>query len=119
GSASGLIAAETSVSANVGGSLIPLLALGIPGSGAAAVFIGALTLHGLRPGPLLFIEQPHVIYTFFAGFLAINILMMFIGLFWARYFAVILRLPGAVVATFIVFFSIFGSYAVNTSLFDV
>ena len=63
GSESGLFAAEASASANVGGSLIPLLALGIPGSAAAAVFIGALTLHGLQPGPLLFTEQPGLMYS--------------------------------------------------------
>ncbi len=119
GSERGLLAAECSVSANVGGSLIPLLALGIPGSGAAAVFIGALTLHGLRPGPLLFTERPEIMYTFFAGFLAINLLMTFIGLFCARYFALLLHLPKGAIAAFITFFSIFGSYAVNTNLFDV
>ncbi|WP_142846046.1 tripartite tricarboxylate transporter permease [Telmatospirillum sp. J64-1] len=119
GSESGLLSAETSVSANVGGSLIPLLALGIPGSGAAAIFIGALTLHGLRPGPLLFTERPEVMYTFFAGFLAVNILMMIIGLFGARYLALLLRLPKAAIATYITLFSIFGAYAVNNSIFDV
>ena len=65
GSVTGLIAAEASNSANVGGSLIPLISLGIPGSGAAAVFIGALTLHGLQPGPLLFKNEPVLIYMFF------------------------------------------------------
>lgn len=119
GSEAGLIAAETSVSANVGGSLIPLLSLGIPGSGAAAVFIGALTLHGLQPGPLLFSNRPDIIYTFFAGFIVVNIMMMFVGLYGARYMASILRIPTAMIATFVAFFSIFGAYAVNGSLFDV
>jgi putative tricarboxylic transport membrane protein len=119
GSESGLLASDASICANVGGSLIPLLALGIPGSGAAAVFIGAITLHGMRPGPLLFTEQPHVVYTFFAGFFLVNLMIIVMGLFGARYLAVLLRLPKAAVASFIVLFSIFGSYAVNTSLFDV
>lgn len=119
GSESGLLAAESSVSANVGGSLIPLLALGIPGSGAAAVFIGALTLHGLRPGPLLFTERPEVMYTFFAGFLAVNVLMTVIGLFGARYLARLLSLPRGAIAAFVFLFSIFGAYAVNNSIFDV
>ncbi len=119
GSESGLLAAEASVSANVGGSLIPLLALGIPGSGAAAVFIGALTLHGLRPGPLLFTEHPDIMYTFFAGFLLVNIVKAVIGLFFARHMAALLRLPKAVIATFVTLFSIFGAYAVNNSIFDI
>lgn len=119
GSITGLVAAETSISANVGGSLIPLLSLGIPGSGAAAMFIGALTLHGLRPGPLLFTEQPAVLYTFFMGFILVNIFMMLLGLFGARYFAVVLRVPKPAIATFVALFSIFGTYAVNNALFDV
>ncbi len=119
GSITGLIASEASISANVGGSLMPLISLGIPGSGAAAVFIGALTLHGLQPGPLLFKNQPVLIYTFFWGFVAVNLFMMLFGIFGARHFAVVLKLPKAVLATFIAAFSILGSYAINNSLFDV
>lgn len=119
GSITGLIASETSISANVGGSLMPLISLGIPGSGAAAVFIGALTLHGLQPGPLLFKNEPVLIYTFFWGFIAVNLFMMFFGLFAARYFAVVLKMSNRVLATFIAVFSILGSYAINNSLFDV
>ena len=119
GSESGLIAAETSVSANVGGSLIPLLSLGIPGSGAAAVFVGALTLHGLQPGPLLFTNRPDVLYTFFAGFVVVNLMMMLVGFYGARYLAGLLRISKALIATLVAFFSVFGAYAVNGSLFDV
>lgn len=119
GSTQGLISAETSNSANVGGSLIPLLALGIPGSGAAAVFIGALTLHGMRPGPLLFVEHESAVYAFFTGFILVNLFMTVAGLFGARYVALVLRLPKGALATFVTFFSIFGAYAVNNSLFDV
>lgn len=119
GSESGLLSSDSSIAANVGGSLIPLLALGIPGSGAAAVFIGALTLHGLRPGPLLFTEQPGIMYTFFAGFVVVNILIAIMGLFGARYLALLLRLPKGAIATFVTLFSIFGAYAVNNSIFDV
>lgn len=119
GSTVGLLAAETSVSANVGGSLIPLLSLGIPGSGAAAMFIGALTLHGLRPGPLLFVEHGPVVYAFLIGFLVANALMMAIGLFAVRHFAVVLRLPKAAIAVGVAFCSVLGAYATNNSLFDV
>lgn len=119
GSATGLLAAEASISANVGGSLIPLLSLGIPGSGAAAMFIGALTLHGLRPGPLLFTEHAATMYAFLIAFVVTNLFMMLIGLFAIRYFAVVLLIPKGLIATFVSFFSIFGSYAVNNSVFDV
>lgn len=119
GSEQGLIAAEASVSANVGGSLIPLLSLGIPGSGAAAVFVGALTLHGLQPGPLLFETRPDVMYAFFAGFVVVNLMMMVVGLYGARRLAGLLRVSKGLIATFVAFFSIFGAYAVNSNLFDV
>jgi putative tricarboxylic transport membrane protein len=119
GSVSGLIASEASISANVGGSLIPLISLGIPGSGAAAVFIGSLTLHGLQPGPLLFANSPEVIYTFFWGFLAVYIFVLLFGLIGARYCAFVLKIPQSVLATFIAIFSILGSYAINNSIFDV
>lgn len=119
GSATGLIASETSISANVGGSLIPLLSLGIPGSAAAAVFIGALTLHGMQPGPLLFVEHGDVMYTFLVSFIVTNVIMVFIGLFAIKYCAVVLRAPKGWIAAFVAFFSIFGSYAVNTNTFDV
>ncbi len=119
GSPSGLLAAEASVSANVGGSLIPLLALGIPGSGAAAMFIGALTLHGLRPGPLLFVERGDIVYAFLGGFIVVNLMMMVIGFAAIRYFAVVLLIPKGVIASFVALFSVFGAYAVNNSFFDV
>lgn len=119
GSVSGLIASEASISANVGGSLIPLISLGIPGSGAAAVFIGSLTLHGLQPGPMLFANQPVLVYTFFWGFLAVNLFMLIFGLFAARYCAVVLKIPKSVLATFVAVFSILGAYSINNSLFDV
>ncbi|MGE3606852.1 MAG: tripartite tricarboxylate transporter permease [Lautropia sp.] len=119
GSIIGLIAAETSNNANVGGSLIPLMSLGIPGSGAAAVFLGGLTIHGLQPGPLLFTENGPVIYTFFMGFIIVNLLMMLIGLYGARHFAVVLKVPKSLIATFVVVFSIFGAYASGSAMFYV
>lgn len=119
GSESGLFAAEASASANVGGSLIPLLALGIPGSAAAAVFIGALTLHGLQPGPLLFTEQPGLMYSFFTGYFVVNLLVVIMGLFWSRHMAALLRLPKALIAVYVTLFSFFGAYAVNNSMFDI
>lgn len=119
GSISGLIASEASISANVGGSLIPLISLGIPGSGAAAVFIGSLTLHGLQPGPMLFANQTGLIYTFFWGFLILNLFMLAFGLFGVRYCAAVLKIPKSVIATFVAVFSLIGSYSIENSLFDV
>ncbi len=119
GSLTGLIAAETSNNANVGGSLIPLLSLGIPGSGAAAVFLGALTIHGLQPGPLLFRESGPVMQTLFMGFIVVNMIMTLLGLFGARYFSVVLLVPKSLLATFVATFAIFGAYAGGNTIFYV
>ena len=119
GSVAGLIASEASISANVGGTLIPLISLGIPGSGAAALFIGSLTLHGLQPGPMLFVSNPRLVYTFFWGFLAVNVFMLLFGLFGAHHFAKVLKVPKGVLATFVAVFSILGAYAINNNLFDI
>ena len=119
GSVEGLVAAESANNANVGGSLIPLLTLGIPGSGAAAVFVGALTLHGLRPGPMLFVEQRPLMYALFTGFIVVNLFMLVLGLAFVRQFALILRIPKAVLASLVALFAIVGTYAMGANTFDV
>ena len=120
GSVEGIVAAEAANNGTTGGSLIPLLTLGIPGSATAAVFLGALTIHGLRPGPLLFTTRPELVYALFFGFILVNIAMLLLALASIRRFAPqVLRLPPAVLAAFICVFSVFGAYAVESSLFDV
>ena len=119
GSLEGLMAAESSNNAAVGGSLVPTLALGIPGSAVAAVFIGALTLQGLRPGPLLFVEQPVLVYALFMGFMIVNLFMLIGGILFVRQFAVVLRLPHAALATAVAFFSVIGAFAIGSNIFNV
>lgn len=119
GSVEGVMAAESSNNANVGGSLVPLVTLGIPGSATAAVFVGALALHGLRPGPLLFERNPEIVYALFTGFLFTGIFILAVGLGLARYITVVLRLPPAILATGITFFSVVGAYAVENNIFNV
>lgn len=119
GSYEGLIAAETSNNAVVGGSLIPTLTLGLPGSGAAAVFIGALTIHGLRPGPTLFTDQQDLMYALFTGFIVANLFMLLVGLLFVKQFALVLKLPVAVLATAVAALSVLGAYALGSNIFDV
>jgi putative tricarboxylic transport membrane protein len=120
GSIEGIIAAEAANNGTTGGSLIPLLTLGIPGSATAAVFLGALTIHGLRPGPLLFTSRPELVYALFFGFILVNVVMLLIALASIRRFAPqVLRLPPGVLAAFICVFSVVGAYAVESSLFGV
>ena len=90
----GIAAPETANNATVGGSMVPLLSLGVPGNSTSALFLGALMIHGLRPGPMLFIEQPVIGYGILAAFLIGNILMGGMGLLVARFMSgLLLSIP--------------------------
>ena len=119
GSVSGLVACEAANNAVTGGSYIPLLTLGVPGSATAAVTLGGLMIHGLLPGPSLFTDQSHRIYPIMVGFLVANILMGFIGFLVARHIIKVARLPMNILIPFVIVLSLIGSYAMNFSLFDV
>jgi putative tricarboxylic transport membrane protein len=115
----GIVAAEAANNGVTGGSLIPLLTLGIPGSAVAAVYLGALTIHGLQPGPMLFMTNPDVIYGLFVGFFIVQITMLVMGLTGSTIFAQVIKLPKYIISSFIFFFSIIGSLAMNGNIFDV
>jgi putative tricarboxylic transport membrane protein len=115
----GVVAAEAANNGATGGSLIPLLTLGIPGSAAAAVYLGALTIHGLLPGPMLFQRNPDVVYGLFVGFFVVQFVMLGLGLGGSTFFPKVLRLPTNIIAAFIFLFSIIGAFAMNSNLFDV
>jgi putative tricarboxylic transport membrane protein len=119
GSLEGLSAAESSVNASTGGAMIPLLTLGIPGSGATAVMMGAFLLHGVQPGPLLFRNNAHDVYTIFAGFLLANVLMVGVGFVAARGFAQLMRVPQAILGALIVSLCFFGAFALRNNMADV
>lgn len=115
----GIVASEAANNGVTGASLVPLLTLGIPGDTAAAVFLGALTIHGLVPGPMLFRTNADVVYGLFVGFIAVQFIVLGLGLLGSTFFAKVLRVPTSIVATFIFFFSIIGAFAMNSNLFDV
>ena len=115
----GLTASETSVNASTGGAMIPLLTLGIPGSGATAVMMGAFLLHGVQPGPLLFANSPHEVYTIFVGMLLANLIMIVMGLLAARSFAQLMKVPEPILAAFIIAFCFLGAYALRNDMSDV
>ena len=115
----GLTASETSVNASTGGAMIPLLTLGIPGSGATAVMMGAFLLHGVQPGPLLFSKSPHEVYTIFVGMLLANLIMIVMGLLAARSFAQLMKVPEPILAAFIITFCFIGAYALRNDMADV
>ncbi len=119
GSLEGLSAAESSVNASTGGAMIPLLTLGIPGSGATAVMMGAFLLHGVQPGPLLFRNNGPDVYTIFAGFLLANVLMIGVGLVAARGFAALMRIPTAILGALICALCFLGAFALRNNMSDV
>ncbi len=119
GVAEGIVAPNCAANAATGGAMIPLLTLGIPGSGAAAVMMGAFLLHGIQPGPQIFHTNPEMVYTIFAAQYVGNILMLFVGLASIRLFVKVLQLPEAVIAAFIMVFCFIGAYALRSNMSDV
>lgn len=119
GAYEGLIAPESANNAAIGGAYIPMLTLGIPGDAVTAVFIGALFIHGLKPGPMLMIETPHLFW-FTVGNLALaNIFILIFGLTGIRIFAKMVELRKGILIPAIIVLSVVGTYAIKNSLIDV
>lgn len=119
GSLEGVASAEGANSSSVGGALVPLLTLGIPGSASTAVLIGALMIHDLTPGPRLFVSNPEIIYGLFASLLVANVIMLILGLWGSKLWIKVTLVPKRVLFPLIFAISIIGSYAVRNSFFDI
>ena len=119
GSIEGLCACEAANNAVCGGALIPLITLGIPGSGVAAIMLGGFLIHGLIPGWDLFSRSGNTIYAIMIGYLFANILMGIIGLAIARPVVKVAKVSMIILCPIIVALSAIGSYAINNSAFDV
>jgi len=119
GAPEGILAPETANNATVGGALIPTLTLGVPGSPAAAVLLGALQIQGLAPGPKLFSDSPDLMYAIFIGLFFINILMMGLGLLAIRFAARLIMVPTTVIVPTVMLLSFVGIFSVSNSFFHV
>lgn len=119
GELAAVAACESGANGCTGGALLPMLTLGIPGDAVTAVMLGALTLQGLQPGPLLFREHADMVFTLFAGMLICYVFMLAMGLGSLRFMGRILQLPKAVLTPIILALCIVGTYALNNSMFDV
>lgn len=115
----GVAAPETANNASTGGAMIPLLTLGIPGSGTTAVILGVFLIYGIQPGPLLFSTNPKLVYSIIVGMFLANVLMVFAGRIGVRLFVQFLRLPYYVIGTAILLLSTIGSYGLNNDIDDV
>jgi putative tricarboxylic transport membrane protein len=119
GAEEGVIAPEAANNAAVGGAYVPMLTLGIPGDAVTAVLIGALYVHGLKPGPMLMIETPHLFWFTVGNLLLANLALLAFGLAGARAFARIAEVPRAVLVPLILVLSVVGTFAIRNSLTDV
>lgn len=119
GSIEGIAASESANNSAVSGALAPLLALGIPGSPTTAIMIGALMIHGIQPGPLLFATQPEIPYTIFASLWVSVPVMVFIGLAGAKYWAKVADVPRPAIAAVVAAICLMGAYASENSMFPV
>ena len=115
----GICASETANNAATGGAMVPLLAMGIPGSNAAAMMMTALAIHGVQMGPLLLKAQPEFLSATFLSMIFANIIMIFVSLAVAKVFASILKVPYHVLGTFIMLLAFTGCYAYQNSMADV
>ena len=119
GSHAGIAAAEAANSASVGGAMVPLLTLGIPGSATTAVLIGAMMIHKLTPGPQLFLSNPDILYGIFASMLVANIALLIIGLAGSRLWVKVTLIPKRILFVLVSCMSVIGAFAVRNSFFDV
>lgn len=119
GEEDGVWASETANNAATGGSLVFALALGIPGSAAASVLMSALVMRGIQPGPNLLQNSGSLVYTFFAGFLIVNILVWIFGHFFVQAGTMIIRTPLMLLAPAVIILCIIGSYSNSSNMFGV
>jgi len=119
GSLRGLAAPETGNNAASTGSFVPLLTLGIPGSGTTAVMLGALLAYGIEPGPRMFIERPDVFWGVIMSMYMGNVFLLILNLPLIPYFARLLAIPRNLMVPIILFFSLMGVYLVTFNDFDI
>ena len=115
----GVIASETSNNAVIGGSLIPLITMGIPGNVATAVFLGGLTIHGISPGPLIFQKSGQYVYGIFIALLVANVIMIVCERAGLRFFVKMLDIPKYILLPIVMVCCVVGAYCSNFSIFDV
>ena len=115
----GVAAPESANNAATGGAMIPLLVLGVPGSGTAAVMMGALLVHGMRPGPLLFEKHPDFFWAVIASMYIGNVMLLILNLPFVGVWARMLKIPHSLLIPLILAVSSVGVFTVNNNLIEV
>jgi putative tricarboxylic transport membrane protein len=119
GAPEGIIASEASNNANVGGSLVTIMAFGIPGDAVTAVMLGALTIHGIQSGPLFISQHSELAYGIFAAYLLAHPLMVLILALSARWMLRIVSVPKAALFPVVLVLCVIGAYALNNTMSNV
>ena len=119
GSLEGVAAPECANNATTGGDMVPMLTLGVPGDVVTAVMLGALMLIGIKPGPLLFQEQPVLVYTLLAGFIVMQIMMLFLGMLSIYGSVRILSIPNTILMPVVMVLCTVGVYTIGNQLYQV
>lgn len=110
---------EAGANGCTGGALLPMLTLGIPGDAVTAIMLGALTLQGMQPGPLMFTDHGDMVYTLFVGMIFCYFMLLVLGLLSLKVIGNMVKIPGNILTPMILALCVVGTYALNNSLFDV
>jgi putative tricarboxylic transport membrane protein len=119
GSPEGVVAAETANNSCMPGALAPMLALGLPGKASTAVLVGALAIHGVRPGPLIFTQHPEIPYSIYIALLIGMPFMVVLGLFGAKLWVKVTSIPRAVVAAIVCATCLLGTFSESNDIFSI
>ena len=115
----GVVASETANNAGIGGAMIPLLTLGIPGDAVTAMMLGGFMIHGIQPGPLLFVSQGALVYTIFAALLLSSVMMLVCEFYGMRIFVRLLGVPKNVLLPVILVLCVVGAFGLGSRVFDI
>ncbi len=119
GVAEGIVAPQTAATSSVGGAMVPLLTMGIPGSGATAIILAAFMLHGVQPGPHVFFKSADLVYAIFAAVFLSVLGMCVIGYFAIKLLVKVLEFPEAITSAFVVMFCFMGAMASRSTVGDL
>ena len=119
GEIEGVAASEAGNNGVCGATLIPLLALGVPGDVITAIVLGAFMVHGLQPGPMMFVANANIVYALFLGLIISSVLLLIVGSVAIRLFRYIVDVPRSVLMPSVLILCVFGVYAVNNNVFDI
>ena len=119
GATEGLVAVEAANNASVPGALIPLITMGIPGSGGTAILLGSLIMYGLRPGPLLMVESGNIVWAMIAGLILGNILLFISNVLMIPMFINVIRIAQKYVSPLVAALCVIGAFALNYNFFNI